>query len=102
VTVALLLAAVFPVNGQTTESPGVSWDRRYDGPMYVYGKEPVDFLRQIVPQLRVGQALVQLLHPAEFLTGAAGDEPFRTEESTVARGTQPIAPRLRRVAHPLL
>jgi len=56
--VIVTLAAVFPVYGQTTESPGVSWDRRYDRPMYVYGKEPVDFLRQMAPRLRVGQALV--------------------------------------------
>ena len=54
----LLLLGVVVSRAQTTESPGTSWDRRYDRPMYVYGKEPVDFLRQIVGRLRPGAALV--------------------------------------------
>ena len=37
---------------------GAAWDRRYDRPMYVYGTEPVDFLRQVVGRLKPGRALV--------------------------------------------
>ncbi len=58
VTAALVLTVVFAAHGQTAATPGATWDLRYDRQMYVYGKEPVDFLRQMLPELRVGRALV--------------------------------------------
>lgn len=42
---------------QQTSSPGAQWDERFSRGMYLYGKEPVDFLKQQVPNLRVGRAL---------------------------------------------
>lgn len=53
----LVVAGVVPCHAQTDETPGAAWDRRYSREMYLYGKEPVDFLRQVVGRLRVGTAL---------------------------------------------
>jgi SAM-dependent methyltransferase len=42
---------------QQTDSPGQQWDERFKRPMFLYGKEPVEFLKQQEPNLRVGRAL---------------------------------------------
>ncbi len=42
---------------QQSTTPGQRWDERFDRQMYLYGKEPVEFLREQVPNLRVGKAL---------------------------------------------
>lgn len=61
IPVALLILPTLlltPRSAQAQASPATSWDQRYDRELYVYGKEPVQFLRQIVGRLRVGKALV--------------------------------------------
>ena len=42
---------------QQTSTPGQQWDERFSRGMYLYGKEPVAFLKDQVPNLRVGKAL---------------------------------------------
>ena len=54
--VGLALAGTVAV-AQQTSSPGEQWDERFSRGMYVYGKEPVDFLKEQVANLRVGKAL---------------------------------------------
>jgi SAM-dependent methyltransferase len=52
------MTVILPTLGLAQGNPGAAWDRRYDRQMYVYGKQPVDFLRQMLPQLQRGRALV--------------------------------------------
>ena len=54
----LVMAGIVPGPAQPEETAGAAWDRRYSREMYLYGKEPVDFLRQVAGRLRVGTALV--------------------------------------------
>ena len=54
----ILSLASFPLSAQTPESPAERWDTRYDREEYLYGKEPVEFLRQQVDRLGSGDALV--------------------------------------------
>ena len=43
----LVMAGIVPGRAQPEETAGAAWDRRYSREMYLYGKEPVDFLRQV-------------------------------------------------------
>lgn len=52
----IVLAAV-AAPAQQPKSPGQQWDERFDRQMYLYGKAPVEFLREQIPNLRVGKAL---------------------------------------------
>ena len=54
----LVMAGIVPGRAQSEETAGAAWDRRYSREMYLYGKEPVDFLRQVAGRLRVGTALL--------------------------------------------
>lgn len=54
-----VLVAVAALKAQPqTPTAGQTWDRRYNREMYVYGKEPVRFLVDIIDRLRPGTALV--------------------------------------------
>ena len=44
--------------GDESESMKVRWNERYDRDMYIYGKEPVAFLKQKMDGLKKGKALV--------------------------------------------
>jgi SAM-dependent methyltransferase len=44
-------------SAQPTSSPSDRWDNRYDREMYIYGKEPIQFLRDRVAGLGGGKAL---------------------------------------------
>jgi SAM-dependent methyltransferase len=50
--------AVAPAQETRTRTPGEQWDERFDREMFLYGKEPVEFLAQHITDLRVGKALV--------------------------------------------
>jgi len=51
----ILVAVTAPAQQPT--SPGQRWDERFNRQMYLYGKEPVEFLREQIPNLRIGKAL---------------------------------------------
>lgn len=51
----VLAAAATPA--QQPESPGQQWNERFNRQMYLYGEEPVEFLREQVGKLRIGKAL---------------------------------------------
>ena len=55
-TLTLTLAAS-PLDAQPQESQAERWDRRYDREAYIYGKEPVAFLREQIARLGSGKAL---------------------------------------------
>ena len=44
--------------GSESESAKARWNERYDRDMYIYGKEPVAFLKQKMDGLKKGRALV--------------------------------------------
>lgn len=55
-----LLMIAFPAQGQDTQQPttaGEQWDKRFDRTMYLYGTEPVEFLRSRIDSLPKGKAL---------------------------------------------
>jgi SAM-dependent methyltransferase len=52
----IVLAAV-AAPAQQPKSPGQQWNERFNRQMFLYGKEPVEFLREQIPHLRVGKAL---------------------------------------------
>lgn len=55
--IGIVLAATAAIAQQTPPSPGEQWDERFSREMYLYGKEPVEFLKEQLPKLRVGKAL---------------------------------------------
>lgn len=57
IVIGILLAAAATL-AQQTPPPGEQWDERFSRDMYLYGKEPVEFLSEQLPKLRVGKALV--------------------------------------------
>lgn len=52
-----LALGTLPLDAQPPESEAERWDRRYDREAYIYGKEPVAFLRQQIDRLGSGKAL---------------------------------------------
>lgn len=49
---------VLPQDGGDSESMKARWNERYDRDMYIYGKEPADFLKQKIDRLKKGKVLV--------------------------------------------
>jgi tellurite methyltransferase len=56
-TLILTTLGTVPSDAQPPESEAERWDRRYDREAYIYGKEPVAFLRQQIDRLGSGKAL---------------------------------------------
>ncbi|MBT7863595.1 MAG: methyltransferase domain-containing protein [Gemmatimonadetes bacterium] len=57
--VAIILISATIILGQPAhDDAGQAWNRRYEREMYVYGKEPVDFLPLVIDRLPRGRALV--------------------------------------------
>lgn len=55
---AIVLAGVFLLpTRQQPPTPAEQWDQRFERPMYLYGKEPVAFLREQIGRLKKGRAL---------------------------------------------
>jgi SAM-dependent methyltransferase len=55
--IALLLCLGWAARALAQPSPAQTWDQRYAGETYVYGKEPVEFLKAQVGRLGKGRAL---------------------------------------------
>ena len=49
---------VLTQDGGDSESMKARWNERYDRDMYIYGKEPADFLKQKIDRLKKGKVLV--------------------------------------------
>ncbi len=46
------------ITGDDTATSRNQWDKFFDTPSYVYGRDPIPFLKEHVERLRVGKALV--------------------------------------------